>query len=77
MTIHAIRKKPKTKPLTPAAAVIPAGMWKTARASTTAITNPDKAETHTRLRRTSSTKKRVKTGSAETRVESGHQPRGS
>ena len=52
-------------------------MRKIAAASTTAITKPEKAETQTRLRSTSSTKKRVRTGSADTSVESGHQPSGS
>ena len=47
------------------------------RRATTAITMPQRAETHTRLRSTSSTKKSVTTGSAETSVESGHQPSGS
>jgi len=50
---------------------------KTAAASTTAITKPQNAATHTRVRRTSSTKNSAATGSAETIVESGHQPKGS
>ena len=57
--------------------IIPAGMRKTSAARSTAIAIPASAETHTRLRSTSSTKKRVSTGSAETSVESGHQPSGS
>ena len=66
-----------TEALIHVAAIIGAGMRKMTAASTTAIRKPQKAETHTRFRRTSSTKKRVTTGSAETRVERGHQPRGS
>ena len=77
MTIQAIRKKPKTKPFRPAAAMSGAGMAKTAAATTTAITIPHRAETQTRLRSTRRTKKRVRTGSAETRVDSGHHPSGS
>jgi hypothetical protein len=77
MTIQAIRKKPKTKPLIPAATITGAGMRKTTAASSTAMMKPQQAEIHTFLRRTSSTKKRVTTGSAETRVERGHQPSGS
>ena len=52
-------------------------MPKTAAAMTTAITIPHRAETQTRLRSTSRTKKRVRTGSADTRVDSGHHPSGS
>ena len=77
MMIQAIRKKPNTKPLRPAAVIIPAGMRKTKAASRTAVAMPASAETQTRLRSTSSTKKRVSTGSAETSVDSGHQPSGS
>ncbi len=51
-------------------------MSKTAAARTMAITIPHRAETQTRLRSTSRTKKRVKTGSADTRVDSGHHPEG-
>ena len=75
--IQAIRKKPKTTPFAPAAAMSGAGMPKTAAARTTAITIPHRAETQTRLRSTSSTKKSVRTGSADTSVESGHHPSGS
>ena len=77
MMIQAIRKKPKTKPLRPAAAMSGAGMPKTAAARTIAITIPHRAETQTRLRSTSRTKKSVNTGSADTKVDSGHHPRGS
>ena len=52
-------------------------MRKTPAARTIAITIPHRAETQTLLRSTSRTKNRVKTGSADTRVDSGHHPRGS
>ncbi len=52
-------------------------MPKTAAARTIAITIPHSADTQTRLRSTSRTKKSVSTGSADTSVESGHHPSGS
>ncbi len=69
--IQAMRKKPKTKPLTLAAAISGAGMRNTPAARTIAITIPHNADTQTLRRSTSSTKNSVSTGSAETSVDSG------
>ena len=52
-------------------------MPKTAAARATAIVMPQSADTHTRRRSTSSTKKSVSTGSAATSVDSGQEPSGS
>ena len=75
--IQAMRSRPKTTPCSPAAATIEAGMRKAASASATAIAMPAAALTQTRLRRTTRTKNRVTTGSAETSVERGQDPSGS
>ena len=75
--IQAIRRKPKMKPWTDAAAIIDTGMPKTRAASRTAISIPASADTHTRLFSTISTKNRVTTGRAETSVESGQEWNGS
>jgi hypothetical protein len=50
--------------------ISPPGMWKSAPASTTAMSMPLRAEIQTRFLSTNSTKNRVKTGRAETKVES-------
>ncbi len=75
--IQAIRRKPKTTPSAEALAIMEAGIPKASAARSTATTIPDSAAIQTRFRRTSSTKKRVRTGRAEASVESAQEPNGS
>lgn len=77
MTIQAIRNTPKTNPCRQAAAAIAAGILKTIRASAIATTRPLSAATQTRRFKTIRTKNSVRTGSAETNVDSGQKRKGS
>ena len=70
MMIHAMRRTPKMNPCTHAAAAIAAGMLKTVSARTIATTMPLNADTQTRRFNTSRTKNSVRTGNAETNVDS-------
>jgi hypothetical protein len=67
--IQAMRNRPKTTPSPPAAATIAAGIPKTPKASATAINSPSKAATQTRAFKTTSAKKSVTTGNADTSVD--------
>ncbi len=77
MTIHAMRSTPKMNPCTHAAAAIAAGMLKTVTAKAIATIIPLNAATQTRLFITIRTKNSVRTGSADTNVDSGQKLNGS
>ena len=72
-----MRIMPKMKPCPAAVATSTAGIPKTSSASATATSSPLSADTQTRFFSTTSTKKSVSTGSAETAVDSSRLSNGS